>query len=162
QDPAAALSAMGRALAALHKTPVRVEGTTSAARALNGLRRKLAELLARFPGHRDSLQQMLNRLERRTPWFAARAFVHGDLGPSNLLWQAGHIVMLDFDRCTRGDPASDLGHLLAQLRRLTLRKPGKLPEFPVLRRGILEAYQRCVPPDPGLPERVAWYEEVTL
>jgi hypothetical protein len=70
--------------------------------------------------------------------------------------------MLDFDRCTRGDPASDLGHLLAQLRRLTLRKPGKLPEFTLLRRGILEEYQRCVPPDPGLPERVAWHEEVTL
>jgi aminoglycoside phosphotransferase (APT) family kinase protein len=162
QDPAAVLSALGRALAALHTTPVAVEGTTSAAGVLNGLHQKIADLSARFPGQRDSLRQMFNLLERRTPWSAAPAFLHGDLGPSQLLWQQGRIVMLDFDRCTRGDPASDLGRLLAQLRRLTLRKPGKLPEFTLLRRGILEEYQRCLPPDPGLPERVAWYEQVTL
>jgi len=69
---------------------------------------------------------------------------------------------LDFDRCTRGDPALDLGNLLTQVRRLTLRKPGKLPDFSLLRWGILDAYQRWSQPDPGLAERVAWYEQVML
>src|SRR5439155_16346977 len=87
---------------------------------------------------------------------------HGDLGPSQLLWQTGRIVLLDFDRCARGDPALDLGNLLTQLRRLTLRRPGKLPDFDSLRTGILDAYRRWSPADPGLRERVAWYEQVTL
>ena len=32
----------------------------------------------------------------------------------------------------------------------------------VWRRSILEAYQRWSPPDPGLAERVAWYEQIVL
>jgi len=56
----------------------------------------------------------------------------------------------------------DIGNLLTQLRRLTLRKPGKLPDFASLRRSIIEAYQRWSPPDPGLTERVAWYEQIVL
>jgi len=79
-----------------------------------------------------------------------------------LLWNAGRIVVLDFDDCTRGDPALDLGNLLTQLRRLTLRKPGKLPDFTSLRRGILAAYQACARHEPGLAQRVAWYEQTAL
>ena len=69
---------------------------------------------------------------------------------------------MDFDKCARGDPALDLGNLLAQLRRLTLRKPGKLPEFASLRGTLLDAYQRWSYSDPGFSERVEWHEQVTL
>jgi aminoglycoside phosphotransferase (APT) family kinase protein len=93
---------------------------------------------------------------------AAPSFVHGDFGTANLLWRPGCLVVLDFDRCTRGDPASDLGYLLTQLRRVTLRKPGKLPPFTSLRSAILEAYQRWSPPDAALASRVAWYERATM
>ena len=160
---ASVLAAIGRALAALHSRPVTGGDITSASAVLGSLRRRIADLCGRFPSERASLQRMLSELERQTPRGpAAPSFLHGDLGPAQLIWQTGRIVVLDFDRCTRGDPALDLGNLLTQVRRLTLRKPGKLPDFSLLRWGILDAYQRWSQPDPGLAERVAWYEQVML
>ena len=155
--------AIGRALAALHGTPVSLDATTAAARVLGDLRPRVADLCARFPGQAGALRAALTRLERDAPpQPAAPSFLHGDFGTANLLWRPGCLVVLDFDRCTRGDPALDLGYLLTQLRRVTLRKPGKLPEFASLSSAILEAYQRWSPPDAALASRVAWYEQATL
>ena len=155
--------AIGRALAALHGTPVSLDATTAPARVLGDLRPRVADLCARFPGQAGALRAALTRLERDAPpQRAALSFLHGDFGTANLLWRPGRLVVLDFDRCTRGDPALDLGYLLTQLRRVTLRKPGKLPEFASLHSAILEAYQRWSPPDPALGRRVAWYEQATL
>ena len=56
----------------------------------------------------------------------------------------------------------DLGYLLTQLRRVTVRKPGKLPEFALLSGALLDAYRRWSPPDAALASRVAWYERATL
>ncbi len=155
--------AIGRALAALHGTPLPVDAITSPAGVLADLRRRVAHLCARFPGEADVLRDTLTRLEHATPSApAAPSFLHGDFGTANLLWRPGCLVVLDFDRCTRGDPALDLGYLLTQLRRVTLRKPGKLPEFALLSSAILEAYQRWSPPDAALASRVAWYEQAML
>src|SRR5437667_10165398 len=163
RNPTAVLSALARALAALHATPVAVNRFVSPSSILAKARRRVAALCARFPSQSDVLRQMLHRLEREAPGGSApSSFLHGDLGPVQLLWQAGRIVILDFDKCARGDPALDLGNLLTQLRRLTLRKPGKLTPFAALRQGLIEAYQRWSPPDAGLTERVAWYEQMTL
>ena len=155
--------AIGRALAALHGTPVSLEAITSPADVLDDLRPRVTELCARFPGQAGALRDALTRLERDAPpQPAAPSFLHGDFGTANLLWRPGRLVVLDFDRCTRGDPALDLGYLLTQLRRVTLRKPGKLPEFASLSSAILEAYQRWSPPDATLASRVAWYEQATV
>jgi len=155
--------AIGRALAALHGTPVSLEAITCPADVLDDLRPRVTELCARFPGQAGALRDALTRLERDAPpQPAAPSFLHGDFGTANLLWRPGRLVVLDFDRCTRGDPALDLGYLLTQLRRVTLRKPGKLPEFASLSSAILEAYQRWSPPDAALASRVAWYEQATL
>ena len=159
--------AIGRALAALHGTPVSLEAITSPADVLDDLRPRVTELCARFRAHAGALRYTLTRLEEEIPpASAAPSFLHGDFGTANLLWRPGSgprpLVVLDFDRCTRGDPAFDLGHLLAQLRRVTVRKPGKLPEFASLHGAILDAYQRWSPPDPTLGRRVAWYEQTTL
>src|SRR5207245_4014808 len=127
---------------------------------------RIAELCARFPAKAASLRRLLIRLERQAPPApATTSFLHGDLGPSQLLWRQGRLVVLDFDKCTRGDPALDLGNLLTQLRRLTLRKPDKVPDFAAARSRILDAYQCSSPspsPVPGLAERVAWYEQIAL
>lgn len=157
------LAAIGRALAVLHAAPVAPEGITSTADLLGEVRPRIEDLCARFPAQAASLRRLLIRLERRAPAApATSSFLHGDLGLVQLLWNAGRIVVLDFDDCTRGDPALDLGNLLTQLRRLTLRKPGKLPDFASLRQGILDAYARWSSHDPRLAERVAWYEEIVL
>ncbi len=158
-----ALQAIARALAALHRTPVTLDTIRSPLTVLGDLRQRTAALCARFPGETDSLCNCLGQLERQAPAMPAPPlFLHGDLGPSQLLWQIDRIVLMDFDKSTRGDAAWDLGNLLTQLRRLTLRKPGKLPGFNPLRRGLLEAYQQWSPHDRGLARRVAWYEGITL
>jgi len=155
--------AIGRALAALHGAPVSLDAITSPAGVLADLRRRVADLCARFPGEAGVLRDTLARLEHAAPPApAAPSFLHGDFGTANLLWRPGCLVVLDFDRCTRGDPALDLGYLLTQLRRVTLRKPGKLPEFASLSSAILAEYQRWSAPDAALASRVAWYEQVTL
>jgi len=155
--------AIGRALAALHGAPVSLDAITSPAGVLADVRRRVADLCARFPGEASVLRDTLAQLGHAAPPArAAPSFLHGDFGTANLLWRPGCLVVLDFDRCTRGDPALDLGYLLTQLRRVTLRKPGKLPEFASLSSAILEAYQRWSPPDAALASRVAWYEQATL
>jgi ABC-type multidrug transport system fused ATPase/permease subunit len=127
------------------------------------LRRKVAELVVRFPTQAPILQHTLAALENQVPALpGALRFLHGDLGAAQMRWNAGRIVMLDFDNCSRGDPALDLGMLLAQLRRLALRKPGKVPDFAVARVGLLAAYESAMPEDPGLAQRVAWYELIAL
>jgi len=154
------LAAMGRALAALHAAPVTPVATTGPAAVLADLQGRIAELRREFRGEAAVLQRWHARLEREAaPPPITLSFLHGDLGLVQLRWRAGTIVFLDFDDCTRGDPALDLGNLLTQLRRLTLRKPGKLPDFAAARSRILDAYQRD---DPGLAERVAWYEQIAL
>ena len=162
-DRARVLAAIGRALAALHAAPVKPRAMTGPDAVLEDLRGRIAELCSRFPTEAASLQRWGVRLEREAvPPPTTSSFLHGDLGLVQLRWQAGTIVFLDFDDCTRGDPALDLGNLLTQLRRLTLRKPGKLPDFGTARTTILDAYQCSSPGDPGLAQRVAWYEQIAL
>jgi hypothetical protein len=160
------LPAIGRALAALHATPISLDAVKeimSPIDVLDDLRPRVADLCARFPGHAGAVRDALTRLEHAAPPApAAPSFVHGDCGTANLLWRPGGLVVLDFDRCARGDPASDLGYLLTQLRRVTVRKPGKLPAFGSMRGAILDEYQRWAPPDPTLSRRVVWYEQATL
>ena len=157
------LAGLGGALAVLHAAPVSLDAIRSPATVLGDLRQRIAQLCDRFPGEAVRLRSALDRLEREAPAAPpALSFLHGDLGPAQLLWRTGSIVVLDFDTCTRGDPALDLGALLTQLRRLTLRKPGKLPDFAALRVGILDAYRRSSRDDPGLTGRVAWYERIAL
>jgi aminoglycoside phosphotransferase (APT) family kinase protein len=130
---------------------------------LDDVRARVTDLCARFPSHARPLRYALTRLEWDIPPApAAPSFLHGDFGTANLLWRPDRLVVLDFDRCTRGDPALDLGYLLTQLRRVAVRKPGKLPEFASLHSAILDAYRRWSPPDAALASRVAWYERATL
>src|SRR5205814_3029939 len=109
------------------------------------------------PARAGALRYTLTRLEQEVPpASAAPSFLHGDFGTANLLWRPGRLVVLDFDRCTRGDPAADLGYLLTQLRRVTVRKPGKLPEFASLHSAVVDGFQRWTPADLTFSRRGAW------
>lgn len=157
------VGALGRALTALHRSAVRLDANTTPTAVLERLRPRIPELCERFPAKALALRHMLITLENQVPAMpAAPCFLHGDLGSAQLLWRAGRIVMLDFDNCTWGDPALDLGTLLAQLRRLALRKPGKIADLAAVHRGLIEAYEGGTHADPGLGQRVAWYELAAL
>jgi aminoglycoside phosphotransferase (APT) family kinase protein len=163
RDTQEILEAMARALATLHRSSIRPTGVVSPGDFLDGLKPKIEDLCDRFPSEASSLRRAYASLETDVPALPATlTFVHGDFGPANLLWRNGQIVVLDFDKAASGDPASDLGNLLAQLFRMSIRKPEKLQDFPSARTKILETYQRSTPPDAGLDQRVAWYERTTL
>jgi Ser/Thr protein kinase RdoA (MazF antagonist) len=162
-DAAPVLEAVGRTLAALHARRVALDALTPAAAVLDDLRPRIAGLTARFPDAAAALRRALAELEGDAPVLPATpSFLHGDFGPSNLLWRAGRIVVLDFDKCTCGDPALDLGHLLAQLRRIAVRKPEKLRDSDAARVSVLQAYRRWSVADPCLDHRLAWYERAIL
>ena len=162
-DTGAVLAAMGRALAALHAARIPLDTITTPAAVLRDLQARIEDLCGRLPDEATALRRVWTELEREAPPLpVAPSFVHGDFGPANLLWSSRQIVVLDFDKCARGDPALDLGNLLAQLRRMTVRKPDRLRDFASARERVLDAYQAWSAPDPGLDRRVAWYERATL
>jgi aminoglycoside phosphotransferase (APT) family kinase protein len=162
-DTDAVLRATGRALAALHAAPITTDMLTTPAGVLANLRARIEDLCGWLPGEAAVVRRAWNDLEHRAPSVpAAPTFVHGDFGPANLLWSLGQIVVLDFDKCAQGDPALDLGNLMAQLHRMTVRKPDRLRDFAAARARVLDAYRRSSPPDPDLDHRVDWYERATL
>ena len=163
RDREAILSAIGRALATLHRLPISPNRVHSPTVVLDDIRPRVSDLCARFPSVADSLRGALRALERDTPRLCQPpTFVHGDFGPANLLWRDGRIVVLDFDKCARGDPASDLGNLFAQLFRMSIKKPQNIPDVSTALETVLDAYRRSSRPDPELEVRVAWYERATL
>src|SRR5207302_1320769 len=136
---------------------------TSPETLLADLRPRLEDLSAwrpcEAPGLRRAFAQIMDEAPRLPPHLS---FVHGDFGPANLLWRGGEIVVLDFDKCARGDPALDLGNLLVQLRRITIRKPWKLRDFGSVRPALLDAYRRRCTSEHSWENRVAWYERAIL
>src|SRR5207237_9959964 len=105
----------------------------------------------------------LGALGRQAACFSLEpAFGHGGCGPANLLWRAGQVVGLDFDKCALGDPSCDLGNLFAQLFRTTIKRPEVLRDFPYARATVLNSYVRWSPTDSDLDSRVEWYARITL
>jgi len=162
-DTETILAAIGRALATLHSLPIAPTRTLFPNAVLEDIRPRVRDLCVRFPSEAGSLESALEALERDAPSFPSEpSFVHGDFGPANLLWRAGHVVVLDFDKCALGDPACDLGNLFAQLFRTTIKRPEVLRDFPYARATVLKSYVRWSPTDSDLDSRVAWYERATL
>src|SRR5256885_4391626 len=159
------LEAIGRALAALHafSPPAALPGVTAPAAVLEQVLTRVAAMCERVPEAEGVLRRAFARLERDPPVGPrAPAFLHGDFGPAQLLWRGDRVVIFDFDRATLGDPALDLGTVLTQFRRSTLRKPGRLGDFATLRATLIDAYARCAGPDPALADRVGCYERATM
>src|SRR6059058_869071 len=162
-DTQTILAAIGRALATLHSLPIAPTRTLFPNTVLEDIRPRVRDLCERFPSEASSLESALDALERDAPPFpSAPSFVHGDFGPANLLWRAGHVVVLDFDKCALGDPACDLGNLFAQLFRTTIKRPEILRDFPSARASVLRSYIHWSPPNSDLDSRIAWYERATL
>ncbi|HKA89515.1 MAG TPA: phosphotransferase [Haliangiales bacterium] len=153
------LAAAARALSAVHATPVMLDAVATPAALLADMRAQAEELARRVPAATPLLEPLLVRLGCEAPAAPEMPrLVHGDFGPAQLLWHEDRPAILDFDKATLGDPALDLGNLLAQLRRRTLLEPAAMPAHAPLRASVLAVY-------PGAAElgaRIRWYEEVVL
>lgn len=124
------LRAVGRALAALHRSPLPPAAEVIASDSDAGLSRldALATCLAHYlPAVAPSLAELI-RDGLRPGWTATstttpgRVWCHGDFHSRQVLLRPEGIAFLDFDECRPGDPAMDLGDFLASLEIATLRE----------------------------------------
>ncbi len=68
------------------------------------------QLGRRFPEWRPRLEDLVDQV-----WAHPLALVHADYSPKNLLVWPGGLMLVDFETAHYGDPAFDLGFLLAHL-----------------------------------------------
>ena len=82
-------------------------------------------------------------LERRV------CFVHADFSPKNVLVGDGGLWVIDAETAHTGDPAFDLGFLLAHLALKTAHRPSSADAYAECARAFLDAYGEP-PPDTGM------------
>jgi aminoglycoside phosphotransferase (APT) family kinase protein len=102
-----------------------------------------------------ALEDALTSLEE-----SPMTFVHGDPGPANLLFDGRRWVLIDLDRCGFGDPAYDVGYLLAQLTRRCLEQPGLAALVPQVAATLESAYRAQMPQVPA--RNIRFYYAATL
>jgi thiamine kinase-like enzyme len=149
------------ALARVHRARLPAEAPRSAEASVARARHRCAKF-ARWPDMQAEVDGLLGALEAALPALARTvpAFVHGDPGPANLLYDAGRCRLIDLDRCGWADPAHDVGYLLAQLTRRGLEQPALAPLVAAAAAGIAAGYHAHMP---GVAARnVAFYFAATL
>jgi aminoglycoside phosphotransferase (APT) family kinase protein len=166
--------ALARALARLHRVDPRAAG-------LGGMIREepyLSRQLRRWRGQWDrtgldevpGLDRLLSDLGAAMPAAGPHGIVHGDYNLGNVMYRADDSAeiraVLDWELSTVGDPAADLGQLLAYWgpagRLLNAHRGGHLPDAnPALpsRAELVEAYEETG----GAPVRdLAYYERFAV
>jgi len=115
------LQATRRAAAALadyHSCHLRDGEVRSITHDLAKLRKRLARLRLVAPWLAQRIDGLLRRVESRASRFAVStpSLIHGDFKPSQILIEDGRVGIVDLDNAGPGDPAIDVGNLMAQLR----------------------------------------------
>jgi streptomycin 6-kinase len=148
----------------------------------------LADLHAQSPtglprwkreAERDDLQSVAAEIGYLCPWFARQAGelaarlaarladapemsapLHGDFSARHVLVDEGKAAIIDLDWACRGDPADDLGGILAQVERHAVC--GGLPHARAasFREALLLSYRKAT--RRPLPERIGLYRAVEL
>lgn len=107
---------LGAALAALHS--IRAPEELPAFERLTLARIRRAELVVGTtrPDARFDASRLAEELARRfEPSTEARVYLHGDVHPKNAVARGNSLTLVDLDQCGAGDPAADIGSLLAGL-----------------------------------------------
>lgn len=110
--------AAGRALAKLHRCPVRVGGMHSIDDEIALLTRWASLVSEVEPGLREPLTNGLASVTaglRRVP-ARERSLAHRDFYDKQVLIARQRVVLIDFDTLSMSDPALDLGNFIAHLR----------------------------------------------
>jgi aminoglycoside phosphotransferase (APT) family kinase protein len=146
------LDQLGRAIAHLHDLPV--AATTGLVGPFARLRAdritRSAELVAQArPDVAGELALVADRLRDRPP-AGELVLLHGDCHPGNCVVNEGGLALVDLDQAGLGDPACDIGSLLARLYHGV--PPGKVSSATAAAgaRAFLAAYRERRPlPDPA-------------
>jgi aminoglycoside phosphotransferase len=121
-DPTPLVATAGRALRAFHACAVNApydllvshdaasewRATQRAGEIVSGLLPEVGE------EYRAVGENVIAELHRRLD--AAPTCLHGDAKADNVVVEGDRVILLDLDRCAWGDPALDLGKLIADLR----------------------------------------------
>lgn len=140
----------GEAVALIHRHPGRglVHLTTgdvraaivAAASAVASLSPDLEDRASRIGG-----RVMAGLVESRS----APATIHGDLTADQIVVGDASVGLIDLDRAGRGDPASDLGKMLAGFERDRLHGRASAEEVVTWSREFLDGYRHAGGADPG-------------
>ncbi|MGH2734815.1 MAG: phosphotransferase, partial [Actinomycetota bacterium] len=114
-DLSKGLFAYGAALATLHSLPLDHVPAPSRPQ-LERLKRKARDIGVVRPDIEARSNELLAEISERWPVAQdAPVFVHGDANENNAIFQNGRVALIDFDRASSGEAASDLGNFLGLL-----------------------------------------------
>ena len=152
---------LGAALAALHSLRV-PEGLPTFKRLTRSRVRRAAHVVggARPDVQREAsdLAEELARLQE--PSAGPRVCLHGDVHPKNAVARGDSLTLIDLDQCGAGDPAADLGSLLAGLTYADITGGAAPSSSKALGGPFLSGYEsvRALPP----PHSVRWHTAAAL
>jgi hypothetical protein len=132
---------LGAALAALHSLKV-PEGLPAFERLTPGRVRQAGLVIgAARPDLQQEALSLAEELARlRVQSAGARVCLHGDVHPKNAVTRGDSFTLIDLDQCGAGDPAADLGSLLAALKYEEITGGGARPALPKLGEAFLSGY----------------------
>ena len=152
-----ALRSMARAIAKLHRSPVRVGEVYRIDEHLRRCHPGPQVLRDRIPELRPAVDEILQEAARLEDRWAhiEPVLIHGDFHMGQVHVAPGRTWVIDFDACCVADPAADLGNVLVFLK----GKSRKLPNVPLLVDAFLDEYFKTMPSDTA--KRIPLYEALT-
>lgn len=106
-----------------------------------------AELSRRHPHLASRLDEVAIAVAESIASFEAvrLTIIHGDFHPENIFISQHRATVIDFERCCKSDPASDLGYFIAQMRLIAYRTTGMWSAADNQIRAFLQLYFAAVP-----------------
>lgn len=146
-------------LADLHASEVRLERRRSARGVVRSMERKAADVRRAAPALTHDFGALVDRLRAVSPLDVEPRPSHGDFSARNVLVGADRLILIDWDRACRADPARDVAYLGAWAFADALRS-GRDPSWEVLDRAVA-AYER-IQPGAAVGGRVPFYAAAGL
>ncbi|MFQ5649824.1 MAG: aminoglycoside phosphotransferase family protein [bacterium] len=113
-----------RALADLHRSKLEDLPEYTREESFNKLLGRTKLLTHLYPRIQPRIERLLARLRGSERFWnpSMQTTIHGDFNDSQLLFEPGKVVMVDFDSVSLGDPLYDVAHFIAGLHRLAAQE----------------------------------------
>jgi phosphotransferase family enzyme len=133
------LEAAGSLLGVIHRGVAPPEPAVTLAGEIDAAERAAQHIDALLPPVGAALRRTLAAARECGERTAAQraVLVHGDFKLDHLLWDGGSVTVIDLDRARPGEPALDLGKMLADLR---WRRAGAPPAADAARDRLMRGY----------------------
>ena len=157
------LQRVGRAVAALHSTPVMTPRRFSVDNLVANLAHAKNVITASRPDCSIAVRRVIEFLLDRADRLDSNAGVacHGDLHSNNILVSPSQIYLVDMDRVTNGPPLADLGSFLAELAYRACAKNQALHVVQAKLNAVIVAYRERAS-WPVIDDDIAWHTASAL